>query len=216
MEYGTSQQSNLTLPPGSSPIAAATRERLRWAIIGIVILLAIYLASPYYAFWRFSVALRDRNASALESRVDFPALRKSMKQQLNTQIAALRPQNPRRQKLFDAISSALGPSVLDNLVDGYLTPEGLAAFLADPESANQRLRGAGGAAGQRPRDLSEETNAGSAGFRKPIDWSRVRYAFFCGPRDFLVDVDGTKLRFHFGAGGWLLRAIELDVANLKL
>ncbi|MBA2743077.1 MAG: DUF2939 domain-containing protein [Chthoniobacterales bacterium] len=216
MEYGASHLSDPTLPPGSSPIAVAPRKLLRWAIIGIVILLAIYLASPYYAFWRFSVALRDRNASALESRVDFPALRKSMKQQLNTQIAALRPQNPKRQKLFDAVSSALGPSVLDSLVDGYLTPEGLAAFLADPKSANQRLRGAAGAAERQPRDLPAETNAGPAGFRKPIDWSRVRYAFFCGPRDFLVDVDGTKLRFHFGAEGWLLRAIEFDMANLKL
>ncbi|MBA3272373.1 MAG: DUF2939 domain-containing protein [Chthoniobacterales bacterium] len=208
--------------PALAADVPARRRSGRWWLIGsaIVLLLLFYIASPYYAFWRFTNALRERDAAAIEQRVDFQALRKSMKQQLNAKLAELRPKNPKRQKLFDTLSNAFGSSALDSIVDAYLTPEGLAAFLANPKLPNNIAAGsAGGPAGGpsatgavQPRDTGV-----SRGLLGPeIDWSRVRYAFFTGPRDFLVDVDGTKLRFRLRGVTWQLRGVEFDLAGIKL
>lgn len=200
-----------------------------WLITTAILLLALYIASPYYAFWRFSAALRSRDAAELQSWVDFPALRQSMKQQVNSKIAALRPQNPKRQKMFDALSGAFGSGIADSVVDAYLTPEGLAAFLADPRLPMTALPSVAPAAPPAPAPAPDAAPSSSAPVVAPetsapaappsikhLDWSPVRYAFFTSPREFLVEVDGTKLRFHFRGLRWRLRAVDLDTSKLKL
>lgn len=41
--------------------------------------------------------------------------------------------------------------------------------------------------------------------------SEVNYAFFTGPKEFLVDVEGTKLRFRFTGFRWKLKRVELTL-----
>jgi hypothetical protein len=41
----------------------------------------------------------------------------------------------------------------------------------------------------------------------------VKYAFFTGPRSFVVDRDGIKLRFHFTASGWQLHDLDLGLTD---
>jgi hypothetical protein len=211
---------------GSNSPAPSRRKTRRWIILGIVAAILLYLASPYYAFWRFTVALRAHDPAELNERVDFPSLRKSMKQQLNAKIGSLRPQNPKRQKTFDTLADAFGSRVVDSLVDAYLTPEGLAAFLANPRVPGEPTPTPAPAAPAAPADpsatatpaplIAPETNPPASPLERRIDWSRVRYAFFTGAREFLVDVDGTKLRFHFNGLHWQLHALELDLAALKV
>ncbi|MFN2475974.1 MAG: DUF2939 domain-containing protein [Chthoniobacterales bacterium] len=198
-------------PMPASPNTERCRPARRWIILGVIAAIVLYIASPYYAFWRFTVALRAHDAAELNERVDFPSLRKSMKQQLNAKVGSLRPQNPKRQKTFDTLADAFGAQLIDSLVDSYLTPEGLAAFLANP-----KLPGAAAdpSAAATPAPLiAPETNAPG---ERHLDWSRVHYAFFTGPRDFLVDVSGTKLRFHLKALRWQLRSVEVDLSTVKL
>lgn len=206
------------LPSTGFPLSAH-RSRSRWIVIASITTLLLYVGSPYYAFWRFTTALRQRDAAALEQRVDFPALRKSMKQHLNARIAELRPQNPKRQKLFDAVSNALGASALESIVDAYLTPDGLAAFLGNPKIAGDiaagRVRADGASPGGSAADVSPGTGGSRALLGEHIDWSKVRYAFFTSARDFLVDVDGTKLRFRLSAFGWRLRGVEFELTPVK-
>ncbi len=196
--------------------AAPRRSRGRWIVVAVVALLLLYVASPYYAFWRFTVALRAHDAAALEQQVDFPSVRKSMKQQLNASIAALRPQNPKRQKLFDTLSAALGSSVLDSIVDAYLTPEGLASFLADPKRAKEIAAGRAALPPSGAPAVASEPGSSPGLLDRRIDWSRVRYAFFTCPRNFLVDVDGTKLRFRFQGLRWQLRELQLDLSDVRI
>jgi hypothetical protein len=201
--------------PSASPSPGEPRSRRRWWIPALVLLLALYIASPYYAFWRFTVALRAGDAAQLERTVDFASVRKSMRHQLSVRIAELRPQNPKRQKIFDAVSSALGTTVIDSLLDAYLTPEGLAAFLANPKVAGTDAPPPPGAASAGPA-IPRDHAASAEAVGRRIGWENVHYAFFTSPRNFLVDVGGTKLRFRFNGLRWRVKDLEVDLSKVKI
>jgi len=57
---------------------------MRWVAFFFVALLLLYGASPYFSFWRFTVALNSRNGARLSAYVDFPAVRESLKQQFRS------------------------------------------------------------------------------------------------------------------------------------
>jgi len=90
--------------------------------------------------------------------------------------------------------------VIDALVDAYVTPDGLAALIANP-NVIKNMR-----APQAPQQLPAF---------KGIDWSNVRYAFFTSPRVFVVDREGIKLRFRFTGFGWRLNKLDLGLGPAK-
>jgi Protein of unknown function (DUF2939) len=102
----------------------------RIIVIGGVILLLVYAASPYYTLWRFSEALRARDMDALSARIDFPTVRGSLKQQIREKFLKIGATKKHRG-LAEFLMSA-EPSLLDQLVDAYVTPEGLADLIEDP------------------------------------------------------------------------------------
>jgi hypothetical protein len=164
---------------------------IRWiAFIGVILLLA-YGASPYYAFWRFTVALRSGDAAAINSRVDFPAIRLSLKKQLGARFARAGTAHKRWVNL--------GPTLIDAIVDAYVTPDGIRALLSNPRALKNL-------------ESPQQFRFSSA---KPEDWSKLKHAFFTGPRAFVVDRDGIKLRFRFTGLSWPLTDIDLGFAETE-
>ena len=161
----------------------------RWLVIFCVVLLLVYGASPYFSFWRFSSAIRSRDAPGISKRVDFPTVRASLKKQLVARFANRTSSHKRW--------SNLGPSLIDAIIDAYVTPEGIAALLSNPETLKNL---------KAPREFHFELG-------KNEDLSKVKYAFFTGPRTFVVDRDGIKLRFHFTGVGWQLYDVDLTLAD---
>jgi hypothetical protein len=165
---------------------------IRWLVIGcVVLLLFVYAASPYFAFWRFTVAIRSGDSAAISSRVDFPAVRASLKKQVVARFARATTGHKRW--------SNLGPTLIDAIVDTYATPDGIAALLSNP-GALKNL--------QTPQQFRFSTG-------KPEDWSKVKYAFFTGPRSFVVNREGIKLRFRFTGFGWQLNNIDLGLGQTQ-
>lgn len=196
----------------------------KWLLIALALAVLLYGISPYYAFWRFTVALRTGDRNQLERMVDFGSLRKSLKEQLRAKIAPPRrePGDRKNEGIFGSLSAGFGPRLIDTLVEAYVTPEGLAAFLVNPKVPTQAGAAPAGAAPAQPEQTSaappssaDEVPSTEPGFRS-IDWSSVRYAFFTGPADFAVDLDGTKLHFRLDDLRWQLRAVELDISEIKL
>ena len=97
---------------------------IRWAALICVVLLLVYGVSPYFSFWRFTAALRSSDSAALSSRMDFPAIRSSLKKQLVARFA----QRTTAHKWW----SNLGPTLIDTIIDAYVTPEGIAALISNP------------------------------------------------------------------------------------
>jgi hypothetical protein len=98
---------------------------IRWLVIICVVLLLVYGASPYFSFWRFTAAVQSRDAAAISSRVDFPAVRASLKKQLVARFANHAPSHKRW--------SNLGPTLIDAIIDAYITPEGIAGCSQIPK-----------------------------------------------------------------------------------
>lgn len=210
------EQNDAPVPPAER---SGRRGYGKWLVIGLAIAVLLYGISPYYSFWRFTVALRAGDRNQLERMVDFVSLRKSLKEQLRSKIAPRPEQRADRKKndIFGSLSAGFGPRLLDTLVDAYVTPEGLAAFLVNPKVPAE-LGGSGAQPKQAAAPAQPEAEVAPStepGFRS-IDWSSVRYAFFTGPQDFAVDLEGTKLHFRFDDLRWQLKTVELDIGEIKL
>ena len=163
----------------------------RWLMIICLVLLLVYGASPYFSFWRFTAAVRSRDATAISKRVDFPAVRASLKKQLVARFANRTGSHKRW--------SNLGPTLVDAIIDAYVTPEGIAALLSNPEALKNL---------KAPREFHLQLG-------KNEDLSKVKYAFFSGPRSFIVDRDEIKLSFHFTGSGWQLHDLDLELTDEK-
>jgi hypothetical protein len=166
-------------------------------MISVVALLLLYVASPYYSIWRFGQTLEARDLSALAERVDFPRVRDSLKKQIRDHFIGVREK--KKDDLVAQLLTASGPSLLDQLIDAYVTPDGLATIIGNPAPI------------KNASSLSSLSSLG--GERKPIDWSKARRAFFTSPRDFAVDHEGITLRFRFNGLGWKLRELDLNLAG---
>lgn len=175
------------------------RPRKKLIVIGAIALLLLYAASPYYSLWRFGQVLRAHDLDGLSARVDFPAVRGSLKQQIRGHFLGVLAKK-KKNRLAEFLTSS-EQSPLDQLIDAYVTPEGLAAIISDPAPI------------KNASSLSSLPAVG--GSPKEIDWSKTRHAFFTSPRDFAVDHEGIKLRFRFNGIGWRLHAIDLRLDETK-
>ena len=163
--------------------------KLRWVALICTSLLLIYGASPYFSFWRFTAALRSGDNEALSVRMDFPAIRASLKKQLIARFARGTPTHKWWKNL--------GPTLIDTIVDSYVTPEGIAALISSP-GVLRNLR--------RPQDFRFPSE-------KTPGWASVKHAFFSGPRTFVVDREEIKLRFRFTGFGWKLYDVDLGLGK---
>ena len=162
---------------------------IRWVALICVVLLLAYAASPYFSFWRFRTALRSGDSAAISSHIDFPAVRASLKKQLVARFAHATTGHKRW--------SDLGPTLIDAIIDAYVTPEGIAALLSNPEVLKNL---------KAPREFRFELG-------KNEDLSKVKYAFFTGPRSFVVEREGIKLRFRFKDLSWQLNDLDLGLGE---
>jgi len=142
-----------------------------------------------FSFWRSTTALRSGDSAAISSRIDFPAVRASLKKQLVARFARATPGHKRW--------SNLGPSLIDTIVDTYATREGIAALLSNPGALKSL---------QTPRQFKFSTSKGE-------DWSKIKYAFFTGPRSFVVEREGINLRFCFKGLSWQLNGFDLGLGE---
>ncbi|MCH2237453.1 MAG: hypothetical protein A2792_13880 [Sphingomonadales bacterium RIFCSPHIGHO2_01_FULL_65_20] len=105
----------------------------RWATIGLVLFLAligIYVGSPYYAVYSLRNAALDGDVDALEAKVDFPAVRESLKSQLSAAMMAKMQNDPEMQNNpFAGLGMMMMPAIVDRMVEAYVTADGIGAMV---------------------------------------------------------------------------------------
>ncbi|MFC4255037.1 DUF2939 domain-containing protein [Altererythrobacter xixiisoli] len=103
----------------------------KWIIITVLALCAaagwVY-ASPWLAMSGLRDAAMAHDADGLEQRVDFPAVRQSLKGQLQGQIS--REARQRRDDPIAGVGALLAGTLVGSVVDRIVTPDGVANLLA--------------------------------------------------------------------------------------
>ncbi len=105
------------------------KKWLALAVLILVALLAYVAAGPYLAINGIRTALAERDASALERHVDFPALRVNMKAHLEDYIARKGGGIAESGGLLGAIGLQVASGLGGAAVDAMVTPLGIGALL---------------------------------------------------------------------------------------
>ena len=126
----------------------------KWIVAALAALLVAastwYMVSPSWAMRGLKEAALSGDKYELRERVDFPAVRESLKSQFRAIMAAemakQKDDNP-----FAAIGMALASAVVDPMIDSLVSPEGIKAMVE-----NGRMKG--------PNDAAADPG-------KQVDWS---------------------------------------------
>lgn len=132
------------------------------AVISVIVLLILFVVTPAMAVQGIIGAARAGDAEALATRVDFPALRESLKDELNARMRAevrdrLRGEDPG----LAALGMMLAPSLMDSAVDVFVTPDAVAAMVSSARAPGGKEDAAS------PGDRQETDIRRTYGFRDP-------------------------------------------------
>lgn len=109
-------------------LASSTHPKspIGWMIPAVALTVGAYIAWPYISVWQLYSALRSQDADALTTRIDFPSLRTSLKDQVNALVMAKAVDN---QQMADnpwaGLAVAVLPKIVDSMIDAYVTPAGV-------------------------------------------------------------------------------------------
>ena len=114
----------------------------KWIALVAVLLLALgsYVAAgPYLAISGIRAALAEQDTGKLERHVDFPALRVSIRAQVEDSLAR-RAGSDMQSNIFGAIALSIASNVVGTGVDTMVTPLGIGALLQGRSMWKQSIR----------------------------------------------------------------------------
>ena len=176
----------------------------KWIALAVVLLLALggYVAAgPYLAMNGIRQALAEQDTGQLERHVDFPALRVSLKAQLEDKLARSVGSGV-QSNLFGAFALSLAGNAVGRGVDTMVTPLGIGALLQGR--------------GLWKKSIGETADGDTYGKPVPADPLREAVRRYESPSRFtatVTDEDGDPVVFVFKRNGlrWKLADIRLPM-----
>jgi hypothetical protein len=147
----------------------------------LLLLLALaYAAWPVWSAWQLRAAVKARDLSSIESKVDWPLLRTNLKQRIGASL--IDDKESANSGILKTLKRTLGPMVADTVIDAAVTPGTLAHVLAGRILMREIARDVPGA--QIKLEGEEEFD--------PLSPRNVRWAFFESPTRFRIEVIDRK------------------------
>ncbi|KAB8052671.1 DUF2939 domain-containing protein [Janthinobacterium rivuli] len=184
-------------PPHRHPLKKIT---IAAAAAAIAVAVTAY-ASPYYALHQIKTALAERNAEALAAHVDFPALRASVKTQLEASMARSIEATAGSGNPLAALGQSIASAMLGKMVDTMVSPAGVVALVNKSAVSPQA-------------DADGSADAPADGARKKADYA----AGYAGLNTFVVRArdgnaqEGALVLLRHGVWDWKLSSIEIASA----
>ena len=103
-------------------------KKLIGALIAIVVVICGYLyATPYIALNNIKKAAQAGDSETVSKYIDYPSVRQSFKDQMNAKMAkeVMKQDNDG----FAALGAMLASTMVDKMIDGIVTPEGMTLML---------------------------------------------------------------------------------------
>lgn len=171
------------------------------AAVAVVAIAATAYASPYYALHQIKTALAERNADALAEHVDFPALRASVKTQLEASMARSIAATAGSDNPLAVLGQSIASAMLGKMVDTMVSPAGVVALVNKSAVSPQA-------------DANTNADTPADGAQKKAEYS----AGYAGLNTFVVRAkdgnaqDGALVLLRHGVWGWKLSSIEIASA----
>ena len=112
--------------------------------VAVIAFAASAYASPYYALHQIKTALAERNAETLATHVDFPALRASVKAQLEASMARSIEATAGSGNPLAALGQSIAGAMLGKMVDTMVSPAGVVALVnksaVSPQAEQKAMR----------------------------------------------------------------------------
>ena len=181
--------------PSDSISITIPRLKLRWLLyVGTVLVIGFclfYISTAYFAVHSLKTAILKGDQEALQSHIDFPLLRESVKEEFKAQIV----RNASKDTgMFSGLTQLMAPSVIDNQVDAYLSPEGLNDILTPMKDGIKAAQDSG------------EKNGGKRDTNNPF---QLTHLGFDSLTDFEFTFFESKVHLHYYGLGWKVYRIEL-------
>src|SRR4051794_7423926 len=90
----------------------------------LLTVVGIFIASPFYSAYSLFQGVEQRDLEAVKNGIDFPALRESLKEQLNARMADT-VSNETKGNVFAALGGMFAGALVDRMVDMIVTPQGI-------------------------------------------------------------------------------------------
>lgn len=180
------------------------------ALAAALALSVAYVAYPIATVWAIREAVRTGDTAYIEAKLEWPTVRATLRESLTayalgpTAVASTGSAPP-PTGLWQRLKAGLGRRAVDNLVDGYVTPEGLPQLFGMREFYRESISGEAAALAAQP------WHERAAGF-----WSRIKRAEFLSPAAFEIEMaDRNDPRRHY-VGLLRLRGLEWKLTELRL
>ena len=175
----------------------------KWIALTVVLLLALgayVVAGPYLAINGIRTALIEQDTGRLERHVDFPALRVSIKAQMEDKLA--RRAGGMQSNLAGAFALSIANNFVGSGVDAMVTPLGIGALLQGRSLWK--------------KSIGETVDGDSYSKAVPVDPLKQAVRRYESPSRFtatVLDEDGKPMVFVFKRNGlrWKLADIRLPI-----
>lgn len=176
------------------------------AALAAVVILGSYFGSPLLAAQTLRTAAREGDADKLQQLVDFPAVREGLKGQLNAMVVNAMQSSPDlANNPFAGLAVMMAPAIVNQAVDGYVTPDGISTMLG----GQQPTVGAQGGVVSMPKGSASKPSVPFTHGYKDLDTYVIEAKSDDDP--------ATEFKFFLhrrGIFGWKLTRIELPKALL--
>lgn len=168
-----------------------------------------YVASPFYTAWAIREAVRNGDAAYLQTAIDWPGVRETLKPSLSL-LAAEAP-DPRlapsaKPGMWQRLKSYFAKGAMQRAMDSYLTPEGLPRLFQMRQAYRDYVSG------------EPDESKLPVGVRLKRAWSRVKRAEFTSLTTFEVDMSDkwNETRMYLGkleltGFGWQLKELRVKM-----
>lgn len=170
-------------------------KKIPLLIIALLVIVAGYLyASPYLALNSIKNAAQERDADKISSYIDFPSVKQGVKDQLKAKVAREMITSDSNDG-FEALGSMFATAMIDPIVDGWVTPDGIAAIMVEDEKNSSKNATSGK---DKSNDVEYETSYDSFNV-------------------FHVDIgeieknDGIRVTMHRDGLSWKVTGIDLPM-----
>ena len=161
---------------------------MKKAIITLPILVvAIYILSPYYSTWKIIQAVKTGSADQMQAYIDFPKVKTSIKQQMNLAVEQQVEEDP----MSGAMLKAFMP-MMDQAIDELINPERMAEFIQKGKL-------------QPGKKLKSKLK----GLEKPEKIDLSWFAFFDSPSRFRISVNDLTLYMDLQDWHWQMTAVGM-------